>query len=526
MIEGLISAISPEWALKRETARKKLELSSSFSFGNSGAYTGATTKRSLRGWSVHKGSPDSENLGDLETLRDRSRDLYRNNPIGRGAIKNQITNVVGAGLKLQPRIDRVFLGLTDEQADKWESDAEREFLIWAESNNCDASKRCDFYELQELTLKTVLQSGESFNLLPLKKEKDFPYDLRIQIIEGDRIETPPDKTNDPKTLAGIETDDWGAPSAYYIANKHPNDIFNYNTPLEFKRVIPKGSSGKVNLIHLYQQERPGQRRGTPYLSPVIDVLKNLTRYSESVLQRAIIQSYLTIFIKTETGEMPDTPFLETDQKLTEEEKTVNYELGPGAVMPLLPGESIETVNPGGPDSKFDEFYMMNLKLIGMSLEIPLEVLVKNFQASYSAARASFLDFWRTIKTRRAWLARKFCQPIYEEWLAEAILKGRLSAPGYFDDLKFRKAWSRAQWNGPSPGQIDPTKEVEAYILQRDNGFITHQDAAAQINGSDFESNVRALKTENALKKDAGLIVPLQTGLSTAQIEQAGNNENQ
>ncbi len=503
-IDKTIEYFAPQLGLKRAEARARIEAS---------AFVGASTKRSLRGWSVSKGSPDQEVLPELDTLRARARDLYRNNPIAKGAIKNQTASVIGSGLKLQPRVDRKFLGLTDEQADQWESDVEREFLLWADSNYCDAAKRCDFYELQELALKTVLNSGEVFILLPTKSESGNPYDLRLQLIEGDRIGNPLiNPLDDQKLRGGIEVDDWGAPVAYWVASSYPSE---YSSFAQYKRVRAVGSSGRINVIHLYEQERPGQRRGLPYLAPVIDVLKNLTRYSDSVLQRAIIQSYLTVFIRSETGEVGDTPFLDNDQKLTETEKTVNYELGPGAVMGLLPGESIETVNPGGPDQRFDEFYMTNLKLVGMALEIPLEVLVKHFQSSYSASRAALLDFWRAVKTRRSWISRKFCQVVYEEWLAEAILKGRINAPGYFDDLVFRKAWARAQWNGPSPGQIDPTKEVEAYILQRDNGFITNQDASAQINGSDWESNVRALKTENLLKSEAGLIKQSQGGSNGA-----------
>ena len=470
---------------------------------NAGA---SEVKRSLRGWSVSRGkSPDGETIPELPLLRDRSRDLYRNNAIARGAIENQLTNTIGSGLKLQPRIDRDLLGLTDEQADKWESDAEREFLIWAESQNCDITKRNDFYEIQELILKSVLVSGEAFILLPDRKDPNFPYDLRIQLIEGDRIESTRQMEIENNRLSGgIEVDAYGAPRAYYVATNYKNDFGRGWKPTKYEKIMALGNSGRKNVIHIYKQDRPGQRRGLPYLSPVIDILKNLTRYSESVLQRAIIQSYLSVFIKSETGEAPDSPFLAEDQTLSEREQTVNIELAPGAIIPLLPGESIETVNPTGSDPRFDEFYQSNLKLIGMALEIPLEVLTQHFQASYSAARAAFLQFWKSIKSRRQWIARKLCQPIYEEWLAEAILKNRIQAPGYFDDIKYRKAWSRCQWNGAAPGQIDPTKEVNAYILQRDQGFITNQDAAAQINGSDWESNMRALKTENKLYQDTGM----------------------
>lgn len=62
---------------------------------------------------------------------------------------------------------------------------------------------------------------------------------------------------------------------------------------------------------------------------------------------------------------------------------------------------------------------------------------------------------------RAWFVADFCQPIYEEWLSEAVAKGRIKAPGFFTDPIIKDAYCSAEWTGPSAGQLDPTKEVEA-----------------------------------------------------------------
>lgn len=101
----------------------------------------------------------------------------------------------------------------------------------------------------------------------------------------------------------------------------------------------------------------------------------------------------------------------------------------------------------------DGFVTSICRQIGAALEIPYELLLKNFTSSYSASRGALLEAWKMFKMRRDWLSNGFCQPIYEEFLAEGIAKGRIYAPGFFADPMARKAYCGAEWNGPSQGQI-------------------------------------------------------------------------
>ena len=106
--------------------------------------------------------------------------------------------------------------------------------------------------------------------------------------------------------------------------------------------------------------------------------------------------------------------------------------------------------------------------------------------------------------RRVWLVDGFCQPVYELWLAEAVARGRIKAPGFFDDPLLRAAWCGARWLGPVQGTLDPKKEVEAAILQVHHGFRTHEQVARELGGGDWEENVEQLKRENEMLKAAGV----------------------
>src|SRR5699024_4820840 len=130
----------------------------------------------------------------------------------------------------------------------------------------------------------------------------------------------------------------------------------------------------------------------------------------------------------------------------------SYERGNGAIVGLGEGEDVEIANPGRPNTAFDGVVMSLCRWIGVALELPVELLVQHLTSSHSASRAALLEAWKMFRMRRKWLTQQFCQPIYEEWLAEAVAKGRINAPGFFSDPAIRAAWSGAEWYGPSQGQ--------------------------------------------------------------------------
>ncbi len=109
-----------------------------------------------------------------------------------------------------------------------------------------------------------------------------------------------------------------------------------------------------------------------------------------------------------------------------------------------------------------------------------------------------------FKMRRSWMANDFCQPIYEEWLAEAVAKGRIDAPGFFDDPMVRKAYAGAEWNGPSQGQIDPLKEVNAAAKRVDEGFSTRTRETVELGNGDYFRNHRLRVVEERMRREGGL----------------------
>jgi lambda family phage portal protein len=501
LIERTIASISPKWALDRHKNRVAMALT------GAGGYTGAGYSDRLVYWQPGAGDSDADSLRDLRELRARSRDLARNSPIGGGAIETQVTNVVGSGLRLISRINAGLLGLDEDQASAWQDNTEREFALWADSEYADATGQQCFDELQDLAFRSHLESGDSFVVLPRIQRPNWPYTLALQIIEADRVCNEGFKADTDTFTAGIERNDAGETVAVWICNRHPGRQLT-TEGFKWTRIPLRGEqSGRRNVLHLMRKLRPGQTRGIPALAPIIEHLKQLTRYSTAEVDAAVNSAVFALFVKMDPNTFADV-FNDDDQAAyMNNAKRWDGTMKSGAAVNLLPGEEVQSPALGRPNPNFDPFVDAVMTQVGMALNIPKEVLTKHFQSSYSAARAALLDAWRTFSIRRKWLAAKFCQPVYAEWLADAVAGGRISAPGFFADPAIRAAWCGAQWTGDGPGAIDPLKEVQAAKARVEMGLTTLPEEIASYDGGDWDDKHREAVRVTQERIEDGLQAP-------------------
>lgn len=494
-------------------------------YGEAGA---SWHKKAVKGFNAPSGSPHEDIDFNNYTLRQRARMLYMAAPIATSAIKTNRTNVVGVGLRLKSRINREVLGLSPEQAEAWQKQTEREFALWADNKRaCDATGMNNFYGLQQLALISWLLSGDCIGVLKqYKVDRLLPYSLRVHLIESDRIATPgnygtgtsvnyttgknPDNGN--TIYDGVEVDSNGAVVAYHVRNSYPFEVGAPTTT--WARVLAyQEHTGLPNVVHVVECERPDQYRGVSYLAQVIEPLLQLRRYTESELMAAVIESFFTAFIKTEAP-TDENPFNQVETDPPGEPSGPNeYSMGPGQVNVMEPGEDVVFADPKRPAGGFDAFVTAICSQIGAALEIPADLLLKKFNASYSASRAALLEAWKAFKMRREWLADDFCRPIYEVWMSEAVARGRIYAPGFFDNPAIHAAYLGSEWLGPSQGQLDPTKEITAEILACSEGFSTHEQSTIRLNGGQWDANVEQLLRENE-KLGGQSPDPHQTGSST------------
>ncbi len=466
-----ITYVSPEQGLKRAATRQKLQI-----LGNMTAYTGASRqRRALSVWFPLLSSAYGDTEPSRKMLVARSRDAFRNQLVARAAIKRMATNVVGIGLRLNATVDHQFLGLSDQQGEELERTLERKFALWANSVEADIERQLTFAQMQNLIFINMLQSGDCFANTAYFSRKGSPFELKIGIIESDLVSNPNNLPDTHTLTAGIELSPIGEVIAYYIANQHANDP--RGGAQQWRRLEAFGkNTGRRRALQLFDKERPGYVRVIPLLAPIIEPLKQLSRYTDAELMAAVISGMLNVFIKTPANDAEPMLGNEENPNITQDS---NLKLGYGSVMELGEGESVELVNPTRPNTAYDGFVTALFKQIGAALELPMDELMLHYSASYSAARAAMLQAWKMYETRRTFLATQFCDPIYKLFVDELVATGQISIANYAD-YEVRQAVTACNWIGQARGSINEAADVAAAVNRIEAGLSTRAIEAAKL----------------------------------------------
>lgn len=497
VIDGTVSLLSPTAALRRKAARKATE--------EFAQYRGATRSRLSSHWTVSSGSADYDLLPDLPILRERSRELVRNDPVAAGAVGTLVDNIVGTGIRPQSTIDASRIGITDEQAAEVRRACERAWERWVPS--ADISRRLNFYDIQATVMRSIILNGEAI-ILPVRVERPgIPYAVSLELIEPDRIEAPGKNDNPNGRLnrrSGIEMGRYQNPVAYWIRVAHPGDgIFERRSKRTHRRLPAYNSDGQRLLFHLANLTRPGQTRGEPMLAPVLQTFKDLNSFQEATLVSQRLAACYSMFVTR------DDP---VNAALNRSDETVNSqrlnEIEPGMVSYLSPGESISFGNPSALSTTYEDFMVRQLKIIGGALGLPMELLTKDFtQTNYSSARAALLEARRVFQRWQRMLIDHLCSPCYEMVIEEAWMRGDIPIRD-FDSV--REELTRSRWVPPSYGWVDPKKEVEAATAAIEAGLSSLAiEAAAQ--GRDWEQVLEQQAREKALRQELDLRVTRETG---------------
>jgi len=484
-----IGVFSPRLAYKRMAYREAIRI-----VGMS-SYRGAETNRLRSSWLPGAGSPDNDLYRELALLRERSRDLNRNDGTASGITNTITTNVIGSGIRVQCAINHEILGISEDEAQVFQREAEHCWERWIP--HASAEERMDFYEIQSLIDRQILENGEVLILPLMLDDPKRPYSLALDVIEADRLNTPSDKRADKNIRMGVKIGDRGQPISYFIKKTHPGDMYfrkEWRTD-DYTEYPARNNSGRPNVIHLYFIQRPGQTRGIPFFAPVLTYFKDMADYMEAELVAARIAACFSIFVKK--MDAAQAAISNTSRTNSASQRIQTME--PGTIEYLAPGEDIVSFNPNRPGQTFDPFINRILRVISSALGLSYEIVSKDFSKStYSSARAGLLQAYKYFRVRQDWLSRKFNQVIWSMLIEEAYLRGDLDVPDFYarhDD------WCRAKSISPGWEWVDPLDEVKAAKLAIDSGLSTLTDEAA-ARGKDIEEIIGARVREEVLIKKA------------------------
>ena len=491
-----IGVVAPGWAWKR--AKLRLVTEAAFKLAK---YQGADRGRLFGHWNPGSGSADADLLPDLATLRERSRDLNRNDAIAAGITGTKVANVIGTGIRPQSRVGREQLGIQEGQADALQKAIEQAWQTWVPW--ADAENRQDFYEMQELIHRQTLENGEVIilrqNVQPAGGRR---YGFAVQLIESDRLGTPTDLANGRRDIRyGVELGPIGEPVAYWIRKTHPGDLWTARqytaTSDAFVRVPAYDADGRWNILHRYRLKRAGQTRGIPDFAPVLTRLKSLADYMEAEEVAARVTAAIALFIrKTDAWLAATGRFEDTDNN----DKRIEY-VEPGMIEYLNPGDEITPFLPQRPGNTFEPYVSAMLRWIAAALGLSYELVARDFsKTNYSSARAALLEAWRFFRNDQEWFSRRVFQPMWELVIEEAYLRGDLPIADFYPQ---RESIVQARWIAPGRGWVDPKNEIEADILAMQAGILTRADICA-AQGLDSEEQAVQQAREQKQREDLGL----------------------
>jgi lambda family phage portal protein len=409
------------------------------------SYQGALISRLTNDWLATQTSADAEIRTSLRKLRDRSREMVRNNPYARQAKRTTQINVIGTGIKLQSQVQQVRGTKRDDRINKL---IEAKWEVWTRSQHCDVSGRYSFHQLEWLAAGALPESGEAIFRIVRRPFGDSKVPLALQMLESDLLDeeyqgNTLSKTNEWRN--GVEVNEWGRPVRYAFLTRHPGDYWFQNAPQRADKhvFIPA-----ADVIHLFMPERPGQNRGVPWFHSVMSDAHQLQGYEEAAVVRARVGASIMGFITNNEGELIADD-VENKQRVSDFE--------PGTYKYLSPGESVTVPNISSPDQQFEMFVKNKVRRFASGFGCSYETLSRDFSdTNYSSSRLSLLEdreHWRVIQN---YLIENFHMRIFREWLSLAVLSGELP----FADFETRpERYETPRWMARGWSWVDPLKEI-------------------------------------------------------------------
>lgn len=471
-VDKVISFFNPESAYERAVYREALR-----------NYDAGKVNRFNSDWLPVNTDTENADKNERDIIKARARHLERNSDLGNSAIGGMQRNIIGDGIK--PQAKTADNNLNRQLEELWKT--------WSQANNCDITAQQSFYELQALVFNRMWIDGEIFIRLVIDNKSEATLPLKLQVLKSDWIDAT--ICTAPKTgniiRSGIELSSALKPLAYWVQKRSADGYIQ----LDSER-IPANQ-----ILHLWQKKLPDQIRGISNMATIINRIKDTQDYLNAELVSAKIAACFSIFIKK------NAPHGAVGRMEVDKEGKRLFDLAPGLITELQPGEDISTANPSRTMTNAKDFMGIQERLIGAGVGLSYELMSRDFQkSSFSAARQGHLEDRKTFKPLQNYIVGHFCQPIWEQFVDLAVLTGLVYIPNYFTN---RNQYIKAEWITPGWSWIDPVKEVTADISALKNGGKTMSQWCAE-RGFDWQEQLEQVAKEKDYAESLGLTLGIHT----------------
>ena len=439
--------------------------------------------RRLRGWTPASSGPNRANTG-APNIRNRARDLARNDWAGRVIPTRWAANLVGTGIIARPKTTDA--ALKQRLAELWDD--------WAEV--CDADGVLDLYGIQNLVARNWIEAGEVFiRLRPRLPVDGLPVALQLQVLESDMLPlTDSTAPNGNQIVQGIEFDRLGRRVAYWMHRNHPGD--------------GRGNTGELVripaelVLHIFEPSRPGQLRGVSDFAPILAKLRSVGNYDDAVLFRQEIANLFAGFLERPASSDRAIDPLTGQAIATDASGTPMASMEPGTMQELLPGEKVVFSDPPDAGANYGDFTRAQHQGVAAGTGLPYELLTGDLRdVSDRALRVIINEFRRHCQQRQLHiLIPQLCRKVRTAWADAAILDGALT-PEEGREAK-RVTWVPQGW-----AYIHPTQDVQAKKMEVEAGFNSRTRVITE-RGDDPDEIDHERAADDARENELGLLPDL------------------
>lgn len=456
-IERVLEVFSPRAALSRYKSRVAAA-------NMRRAYEGASKGRLSEGWRATGTSADAEIMAAGSALRDRMRDLVRNNPLAAQAVQVLVNNFVGTGIRPRaktgnPETDKVINSLFEE---------------W--SKRCDAHGHTDFYGLQALAVREMVEGGDLFALRkPRRITQTRRIPLEIELREADHLDDArvDYKMSGGRIAQGIEYDGTGRRAAYWMFPDHPGDTL----PGSWRRYESVRVPAR-NVAHLFERQRV-QSRGVPWGAPAMSAIRDLGDWQVAEMTRKKTEACLVGIVMGADSE--DTRSVTPMVKDANGDMVEHFE--PGLIAYAEGGKDIKFNSPGH-SGGVREWNIVQMQIISAGWRIPYALMTNDLtQANFSSNRAGLNEFRRMVEqVQWTCIIPMLCQPIWDWFCEAAYLAGEIAAPSV-----------PVEWAPPRFESVNPWQDAQTDLLETRAGFasLRHQIAKRGYDHSEVLQEIAA-----------------------------------
>lgn len=388
-LDQTIAWLDPVAGVRRAQGRLALEMAR--------AYEAAKVGRRTDGWIAGSGSANVEVLSSLSRVRNRLRQVVRDNEYASRGLEGLVSHTVGTGILAKAPDQPMW--------DRW-------------TQYCDAEQQLDFNGLVELAHRTRRESGEVIVRFRQRSPDQFEIPLQLQVLEPDHLDdskTGPVGGSGNFCIAGVEFNAIGQRVAYWLFPVHPGEVATWQRKTHQSRRVPASE-----VLHYYRKRRPSQVRGMPEFACALLRLRDLGDYEMAELVRKKIEACFVAFVRTDNpaGSLGDTQGQEKGPPRQEK-------MQPGMIKYLAGADQVTFGSPAS-GGGYGEYTLTQLRAIAAGGGCTYEMMTGDYsQQNFSGGRLQMLAL-RPLIEQEQWLAMvpMLLNPIAARFQLVARLAGK------------------------------------------------------------------------------------------------------